>query len=219
MTTTSLVRWVGAQRDVLGGDIGGHIALTDLATVPHLYALGPLEGVRGEVTVFDGIPHIARVVDGRVTVESRRDVRACFLVYASVRQWREMIVASPLRDVSEIDKHLWPAAAGWSLEGPLPFLLRGITPATVCHVLDKRDGLPHTPERHEQAKLRFAIEAQSIEAIGFHSERHRGIFTPRESNTHIHLRTTDGEWSGHVEELQLAPGWRLSVPRRTPDWT
>jgi hypothetical protein len=45
--------------------------------------------------------------------------------------------------------------------------------------------------------------------------RHRGIFTPRESDTHIHLKTTDGRWSGRVEELRLAADRTLAVPRRS----
>jgi iron complex transport system substrate-binding protein len=43
----------------------------------------------------------------------------------------------------------------------LIFPLRS-TPATATfHVLDKRDGFPHTPALHEQAKARFQIEGQA----------------------------------------------------------
>ena len=41
------VRWVGAQRDVLSGDIGAKVALRTLVDLPHLYALGPRAGVTG----------------------------------------------------------------------------------------------------------------------------------------------------------------------------
>ena len=58
------VRWVGAQRDVLGGDLRGHVDLETLSSVPHLYGLGPLEGVRGEVSIFGGVPSIARIEAG-----------------------------------------------------------------------------------------------------------------------------------------------------------
>src|SRR6266853_62632 len=44
------VHWAGAQRDVLGGDLRGHVELEPLSSVPHLYGLGPLEGLRGEVS-------------------------------------------------------------------------------------------------------------------------------------------------------------------------
>jgi hypothetical protein len=53
------VRWVGAQRDVLAGGIGGLVDLRTLAGRPPLDALGPLEGCRGELSVFD-VPRLAR---------------------------------------------------------------------------------------------------------------------------------------------------------------
>src|SRR5262245_47977809 len=84
MSNQPVVHWIGAQRDVLHGNIGGRVALADLREHPHLYALGPLEGVRGEVSVFDGAPAISRIAEGQVVVESTFNVRACFLVYASV---------------------------------------------------------------------------------------------------------------------------------------
>jgi acetolactate decarboxylase len=214
MNPEPLVRWSGAQRDVLRGAIDGRVALADLRTLPHLYALGPLEGVRGEVTVIDGAPAIARVVDGRVTVESSFDVRACFLVYASVARWHEEHVARPLHDLSELDRYVRDMATsrGLGADLPVPFLLRGTATSTTCHVLDKRDGLPHTPERHEAAKFRFTLESLPVEAIGFYSPSHRGVFTPQDSDLHVHLKTADGRSSGHVERLRLASGWRLAVP-------
>ena len=218
MSLEPLVRWVGAQRDVLRGDIDGRIALGDLRAIPHLYALGPLARIRGEVTVFDGTPSIARVVDGRVIVDGSADVHACFLVYASVPAWTAAVVSTPLNDAHDLEPLVRAAATTQGLEGdiPVPFRVRGTARATTCHVLDKRDTSPHTPERHEAAKFRFTIRAAPIEAIGFHSEGHRGVFTPGDSNLHVHLRTTDGRWSGHMEELALAAPWILGVPLRMP---
>ena len=67
------VRWVGAQRYMLGGDIDGKVNLRALMGRPHLYALGPRVGVSGEITVFDGTPCIARVIDGRIRLEDSAD--------------------------------------------------------------------------------------------------------------------------------------------------
>jgi acetolactate decarboxylase len=95
MASDPRVRWIGAQREVLRGAIDGRVILSDLRALPHLYALGPVAGVRGEVSVFDGTPSIARVVDGRIAVESTFDVGACFLVYADVPSWHETPMATP----------------------------------------------------------------------------------------------------------------------------
>jgi acetolactate decarboxylase len=84
-------------------------------------------------------------------------------------------------------------------------------------VLDKRDGLAHNPERHEQAKVRRTLEHAPVELVGFYSRQHRGIFTPGESNVHVHLQTEDGRISGHLETIRLAPGARIAVPEA--GWT
>lgn len=57
------VRWVGARRDGLAGTIAGRVDLRTLAGRPHLYALGPLEGCRGEASIFAGVPSIAQVAE------------------------------------------------------------------------------------------------------------------------------------------------------------
>ena len=64
------------------------MSLPELRRFEHLYALGPLEGLRGEISVFDGVPLIARVREGTVTVAAEDGAGACFLVYADVPSWR-----------------------------------------------------------------------------------------------------------------------------------
>ena len=44
------------------------------------------------------------------------------------------------------------AALGLDVSRPFPFRVSGRAEAIRFHVLDKRDDLPHTPERHESAK-------------------------------------------------------------------
>jgi len=210
------VRWIGAQRDVLGGDVEGKVDLRSLASLTHLYALGPRAGVTGEITVFDGGPCVARVVDGRIQVEARPDHAACFLVYDEVPTWQETALARPIEGEDALTAAVLDAvrAACVDVEQPIIFLLRAPAATVTFHVLDKRDGLPHTPALHEQAKVRFRVEKQAAEVLGFYSSRHRGIFIPRESNLHMHLRTLDGRASGHVEDIAVDAGTILAVPRR-----
>lgn len=213
------VAWAGAQRNVLAGDLRSTITLADLQRFEHVYALGPLQGLTGEISVFDGSPLVARVDAGAVVVARDSSAGACFLVYAEVASWRWTTMRSPLV-ADDVESPVLRLAAEHGLrEGlaPLPFLLRGLAPLLVFHVLDKRDGLPHSPERHEQAKVRLTLRHREVEVIGFHSTAHRGIFTPADSNIHMHFRTADGHASGHVERLDLAPGWMLGLPATAPD--
>ena len=217
ITFGSGVRWIGAQRDVLGGDVRGHVELEALSAVPHLYGLGPLEGLRGEVSIFDSVPSIARIEREMVVTAASWRARACFLVWAQVPAWFERpferVKATPAGlDAIEREVVALAGEAGVDPDRPLPFRLRASAVEATLHVLDKRDGLPHNPERHEQAKARRTLEDAAVELIGFYSRHHRGIFTPGESSVHVHLQTEDGRISGHLETIQLAPGALIAVP-------
>jgi acetolactate decarboxylase len=211
----AVVRWVGAQRDVLAGDVSGRIALESIASLPHLHGLGPVEGLRGEISIFDGAAVIARVHHGGVRIESGFRERACFLVYAQVQDWLEDPVVS-FDDVDALEALLLEAAARHRVDAASPFPFRLLAPdARVrLHVLDKRDDRPHNAAEHEKAKVRFVLEHASIEVIGFYSTRHRGVFTPGDSDLHMHVRTLDGTMSGHVEALAARAGARISLPGR-----
>ena len=208
------VRWAGAQRDVLGGDISGHVDLAELAAIPDLYGLGPLEGVRGEVTIVRGVPSIARIDHGRVVTTEAWDVRACFLVWALVPAWHTRVQDDAAVDLHAIEHAvvLLAGEQGIDVSRPFPFFVEGVASDAVLHVLDKRDGLPHTPERHEQAKVRHRLAGMPVELVGFHSRHHRGVFTPKDENVHAHARTVDRSVSGHVETIRFTPGARIAVP-------
>jgi len=210
-----LVCWQGAQRDMLRGDISGVVNLERLAHQECLYGLGPLEEAMGEVTILDSTPYIARVAaDGSLSVQNSFGNWACFLVYAKVPCWLK--IELPERVVSERSlEAILPELAerhGLEPERPFPFLLRGRPESVVIHVLNKEDLEPHTAEEHEKAKVRFTLEQTEIEAIGFYSRNHRGIFTPSDSSIHMHLATADGSVSGHVETISFPQGIELFLP-------
>src|SRR3989442_1168833 len=54
---------------------------------------------------------------------------------------------------------------------------------------------------------------REVTIIGFHSTRHRGIFTPMDSAIHIHFQTPDNSRSGHIQKLHLGDGLMLSLPQ------
>ena len=217
-----MVKWVGAQRNVLQGDISGHVALVSISDLQNLYAVGPAERLQGEVSIFESVPSISRITDGAIRVDTDFKINACFLVYAQVNAWRKVTIPIAIGDEATLESYIVKMASelGIDISQPFPFLINATPERATFHVLDKRDGLTHTPELHEKAKVRFILQREPVEVIGFYSNRHRGILTPADANVHMHVRSANGQMSGHLEKIQLERGATLAVPAwRTSDET
>src|SRR5262249_12392828 len=155
-------------------DIRGHVDLFALSALPDLYALGPLEGVTGEVSIFRSVPSIARVESSVVVTTAGWEVRACFLVWAQLQVWHVRVLETALADLEAFEDAVIAVACeqGIDVSRPFAFHVDGIAADATLHVLDKRDALPHTAERHEHAKVRQRLGAAVVELIGFHSPHH-----------------------------------------------
>jgi len=198
----------------MAGDISSTIDLNSLARRPGLCALGPCEQLQGEITIIGGRPAVSRVSDGRIVVDTSFDHRAPFLAWVEVDRWRERPLSAPTASLRELEVLVARRAgeAGIDATRPIPFLLRGRAEHVKLHVLDKRDGRPHTRELHEAAKVKYAFAALEVEAIGFYSPAHRGVFIPHDANVHVHVRSLDGAVAGHVDDIELPAGAILSLP-------
>ena len=75
------------RRIIHRGELDANISLAGLAGVPGLYALGPAEGLQGEVTIYDGVASISTIEDGAVAVDHSFNHAAIFLVYGAATQW------------------------------------------------------------------------------------------------------------------------------------
>ena len=175
------VEWFGSQGDFIAGKAKEPISLSRFGGVESLYAIGPLERGRGEVSIYDSVPLISEVHDSRTNVSVDFSRRAAFLVYAIVENWRRVTLRKLIDGEQQLEEQLLPFAveSGIDVDLPFPFLIHcHITQATF-HVLRNQSEGEYSPEVHEKAKVRFPIIDQSVEIIGFYSRRHRGVFTPR----------------------------------------
>src|SRR5262249_6695485 len=93
------IRFVGTQRDTIAnGRIAAVIDMRTLANTPHLYAIGPIEQLRGEVTVIDSRPSLSRVGPNRsILVAQNFETGAPFLVWAEVPRWRTLQIPPEVR--------------------------------------------------------------------------------------------------------------------------
>jgi acetolactate decarboxylase len=209
------LHFVGAQRDtIMNGKLAAALDLRTLAKTPHLYGVGPLEQLRGEVTIADSRPSLARVVDGVVRVTESFEAGVPFFVWAEVPAWQMVPLPPEVRSFSDLEAFLPRAAAAADLDAskPLPFLIRGRQQLIEFHVLDRIGDPPHDMQAHRKIQIPFELAQADVTLVGFHSTAHRGIFTPMDSAIHVHFETADNGKSGHVQRLELGGGLSLGLP-------
>lgn len=205
--------FVGAQRDTINnGKLGATIDLRTLAATPHLYAIGPIEQLRGEVTVIDSRPALSRVgANGAVEVTANFETGAPFLVWAEVPAWRTVPIPPEVRTFKDLEAFV-PRVAGAAAERALPFLVDGRNDMIDFHILNRIGDPPHNAERHKQIQVPFELKQTEAVVVGFYSQSHRGIFTTMDSAIHLHFQTRANDSSGHIQSVEVGAGAVLRLP-------
>jgi acetolactate decarboxylase len=199
----------------MNGRLAAALDLRILEGRQHLYGIGPIEQLRGEVTIADGRPALARVAsDGTVKVTQSFETGVPFFVWAEVPLWQQVPIPADIRSFEDFESFVPKAAAAVGLDAdkPLPFLIGGREALIEFHIVNRIGDGPHNMEMHKRIQITFELEKIEATIVGFHSTKHRGIFTPGDSNIHIHFQTPDNAKSGHIQQLQLGDGAILKLP-------
>ncbi|MBL0335613.1 MAG: acetolactate decarboxylase [Chitinophagaceae bacterium] len=84
------------------GELSGTINLDTISNKEHLYGVGPVEYLRGELLIIDGKSYQSTVAaDGSIRMEETFKVRAPFFVYAlsiNGKKFRCLTVSGPFRN-------------------------------------------------------------------------------------------------------------------------
>ena len=88
-----IVEYVGAQKDVFAsGKAASVVSLEDLAGRKGLYAMGPIDGLDGEITIFDSKPYITKVRGADYVMDNTFKHGAFFLVWTEQTKWQDVPV-------------------------------------------------------------------------------------------------------------------------------
>jgi acetolactate decarboxylase len=208
--------FVGAQRETMAqGKLGAILDLRTLANEPDLYGIGPIEQLRGEVTVINSHSALASIgADGRVRVRESFETGVPFFVWTKVPLWRPVPVPAEVRSFEDLERYVpkIAAAVGLDPDKPLPFLLSGRADLIEFHILHRTGVGPYSLDMLKQIQVPFTGVQEEAAIIGFYSAKHRGIFTPADSDIHLHFQTPDNSNSGHVTKLELGQKVTLSLP-------
>jgi acetolactate decarboxylase len=211
------VSWHGSLRAMMReGRTAAAVSLGELLPDPHLYAVGALEGLAGEITVIAGDVWISMPGDGPGGVVTERGARsgrgAALLVEARVHAWDERRTERELQleDLADL------ALGGRTSGSAVVFMLDGRA-RIEGHVVDGRKIEPGTDHAaHRQAGVRVEAKGEPVLAVGFASRSHQGVFTHHGESVHVHAVLPERGLTFHVDSMHLEPGARLRLPARGP---
>lgn len=208
------VRVVGEMRNVMWkGLLEGTIDLDTLSTNSHLYGLGPVEYLSGEIMVLDGRAYKSTVVsDSTMKVEETFDIKAPFFAYGIVSSWSEQALPDSILTMQHLETYLDQITMNASR--PFMFKLTGIVDQAVIHIVNLPAGSSvSSPEEAHVGQVDYELQDEEAVIIGFFSTEHKAIFTHHDTFIHMHLMTNDLQKMGHVDEVLFKIGtMKLYLP-------
>jgi acetolactate decarboxylase len=196
------------------GRLEGVISLDTLSDKRHLYGLGPMEYLAGEIIVLDGKAY-SSVVAGDSTLEITPTFRlkAPFFGYANISRWSETRMPDSVRTLPQLEAFL--DAATKTLPRPFIFKLTASIDSADVHVVHLPKGAKvASPDDAHRGQREFRIRNKPSTLVGFFSTEHQTLFTHHDTFLHVHLLTDDLKAMGHLDALSLGKGnVRLFLPR------
>lgn len=224
-----LVEYVGAQRDIFkSGKATSVVSLEELADRKGLYAMGPIDGLDGEITIFDSKPYITQVRGNDYTLDRTFKHGAFFLVWSEQKDWVDVQLPAAVKGYVDLQKFVKEKAqtAGIDVTRPFPFLLAGTPVEIKWHInVDRTEGKPITKELFLKCKEHYVTKGEPVDIVGFYSEHHAGIFLTQfapaikegsgmENAIHLHLVSRSSKAAGHIDDITLGEGMILRLPKK-----
>lgn len=203
----------GSMKEIYQDDAAAKIKLSELQGVEHLYALGPLSKLRGEIIIWDSVPQESRANRGHIQVKSDWEESAAFLVWSKVSKWKKIEVPTSVRSMQTLE--MWLNSMSNMEAAPLrreyPFLLKGHFGRIAWHVVNsKEDGKPLTPSKHQEQKFHGQTTDVKAEMLGFFAPEKQGEFIPRGQKTHLHVRVGE-QLVAHVEDFDPVGDYSIKL--------
>mgnify|MGYP000489420185 CR=1 FL=1 len=211
----SEVKYSGALRTIMSGNIESVISLDTFSSSKNLYALGAVDNLKGEIQIFDSKPINSFVVDSSLQFRDTYNLKASLLVYAEVEEW----VSFPIKNIEtkkDLEELIYELASsnGINTEKPFPFLLEGTIASLDWHVINWKDGdKVHNHKKHKESGLNGTLKDSEVQIIGFYSNKHKAVFTHHTTNMHMHFKTDDNAFAGHIDDLLFNNTITLKLPK------
>lgn len=210
------VNYEGALKNIMKkGEVSAQSNLANFQSTDHLYALGALENLKGEILIVDGIPYISTIKNQKLIITNSFEYKATLLVYCSVNKWNSLTIPNDVLSYTNFETYVENTAGrqGIDTTKPFPFMVEGIAASFDWHVIDWPEGdTIHSHEKHKKSGLYGTETNENVQMLGFYSKNHHAVFTHHSTNMHIHVKTRDNNLSGHLDGFMLGPGMTLKLP-------
>ena len=213
--SAATVRIAGAMRNVMmKGELQGTIDLDTISDKNHLYGLGPMEYLRGELLIVDGEAWQSSVEsDSTMKVQSNWKVKAPFFVYSNVAEWEAFQLPDSIKTSKQLEGFLDVITKNTSR--PFTFKIKGTVTSADIHIVDLPEGSSvSSPQEAHQGLQNYHLEEVPCEILGFFSTEHQAVFTHHDSYVHMHLITDDHFWMGHLDTVEFGKGSLLYLSKK-----
>lgn len=223
-----LVEYLGAQKNIFAtGKAERVITLKSLEDRDNLFAIGPVDGLDGEITIFNSKPYISKVRGNDYDIDHTLNHGAIFLVWAQNSNWKDISISDSVKTYLDLQRFVkeQALALGIDVTKPFPFQLVGMPVEVKWHInVDRTEGKSITKELFAKSKAKYVIKNEPVDIIGFYSENHPGVFISQyapaikphsgmKNAIHIHVVSRAGKAAGHIDDITLGQGMTLRLPK------
>ena len=208
----------GSLSQIMQDDLTAKAELSTLKDEPDVYAIGAMEGLKGEIQILGSKALYSRKgIDGEMLeMDSTYLANAAMLVYTRVPEWQEYEIPKAILTLEQFDNWLYSTAskAGHNMDEPLPFLVHGFPRKLNWHIIDWNPSIgSHSKQNHINSGIQGVFVEEETDIIGFYSRNHKGVFTHHDSNMHMHFVLDNEKLAGHVDQVLFGPYMILKLPK------
>jgi hypothetical protein len=209
---------VGDLRRIGDNSLAASTTLKRLVNRPGMFGIGMVEGLAGELLVFDSVASLGRFEGFDYRTRILDDAPIAFGAYAHVPDWRAFPLPPDVTTFRQLESYIPQAAqaAGLDMSRPLPVRLEAQVASMRWFIVNGMGNLQPSPrDSFVRRFFRGGLDDVAIEAFGIHTTAHRGILTNMQSDMHLHFRTAGSEpFVSHIDDdMVLKPGGRLLLPQ------
>lgn len=195
---------IGAMRNVMWqGELAAKLRLDSLIEEGnHLYGIGPLEGLQGELLVWDDTVYVSKFLSHdsmQVFIDSQAG--APFFVATQNPRWELLDGPDSIRSIKDLEQFLY---AEFDTSARFAFQIEARVEYAEIHLQDLAPGTKvRSPRQAHAGQKNYILKDRDVRLLGFYSTSDQGVFTHHDSFLHLHLISQDQRWMGHLDSVRF----------------